>query len=364
MSYYKSGLLPLAMFAIGVIAVAQSTRAQEAALREPGGAATIVSAGTATVEAVDADKRTVTLKTADGATATIRCGPEVVNFNQIQVGDQVHATVLDRLVVFVGKPGSPSVDDGLMIARAPKGEKPAVLICETTSMRAKIDSIDAQNRTVTLKGADGKQHQFKVAPDVDLSGVKVGDELVVRCTQGLALMVIKPMDAQPAAGKIRPGDAEMAVEALTASATVESIDSAKRLVTLKGPAGGTRTIHLGKECINFDQIKVGDKVRATLAEEVAVGISKPGAPPSADAGVVVARAPAGAKPGMIIAETAEITAKIDAIDATKRTITLKPADGKLRTLKVGPKVDLSSLDLGDDVTVQCTKALAIVVEAP
>jgi hypothetical protein len=349
---------------MGVLVTAQIANAQMAAEREPGGSAMIIATGSATVEAIDADKRTVTLKTPEGAMATVRCGPEVVNFDQIQVGDRVHATVLDRLVVGVGKAGAPSVDDGLMIARAPKGAKPGVLICETTTVNARIDSVDAAKRTVTLEGVEGKQREFKVAPDVDLSSVKAGDELVVRCTQGLALMVEKPAEAQPAAGKIKPGDAEMAMEAITATATVESVDPAKRMVTLKGPAGGTRTIHLGKECINFDQIKVGDKVRATLAEEVAVGISKPGAQPSADAGVVVARAAPGSKPGVIIADTTDINARVDGIDAENRTVTLVGPMGKPHKVKVGSNVDLSSLNVGADVCVMCTQALAIVVEAP
>jgi hypothetical protein len=365
MKTQKRIAVPVALVVIGLLVLTwPCVRVTKAQGMEPGGAATIGVTATATVKAVDAAKRTVTLQSPDGTTATIRCGADVVNFNQIKVGDVVHATVLDRVVVAVGKSGSPGIAEGLMIARSPKGAKPGVLICETVKLSDKVDSVDAQKHTVTLQGVEGKPQTFKVAPDVDLSAVKPGDEVVVRCTKGLALMVEKPMaEAQPAAIKIKPGEAGVAIEAMTRTATVESIDPAKRMVTLKGSEGETRTIHLGKECINFDQIKVGDQVKATLAEEVAVGVSKAGAPPSADAGVVVARAPAGSKPGMIIAETVDVTAKIDSVDAQARTITLTAADGKSRTIKVGPNVDLSTLTGGDDVTVQCTQALAILVEA-
>ncbi len=178
----------------------------------------------------------------------------------------------------------------------------------------------------------------------------------------MALMVDKPAEAQPAAGKIKPGDAEGALEALTATATVESVDEKHRLVTLKAADGEKRTIHLGDECINFDQIRVGDTVRATLVEAVAVAITNPGAPPSEDLGMVVARRPQGEKPGMILAETDKITAKLEAIDAANHTVKLLGVDGKARTLKVGPKVDLSGLKIGDDIVVKYTEALAIVVE--
>ncbi len=165
----------LAVLAMGICMFSQGAQAQAPAKDTPAGAAMLVATESATVEAVDATKRTVTLKMPDGAMATVRLGNQVVNFDQIQVGDQVHATVLDRMVVFVGKPGSPSESDGLMIARAPKGAKPGVIIAETTTVNAKIKEVDLKRRTVTLQGVEGNQATFKVAPDVDISSVKYGD---------------------------------------------------------------------------------------------------------------------------------------------------------------------------------------------
>jgi hypothetical protein len=352
----------LAVLAMGICMFTQGARAQAQAADTPAGAATVLATESATVEAVDAIKRAVTLKMSDGATATMHLGKEAVNFDQIQVGDVVHATVLDRMVVYVGKPGEPSVKDGLMIARAPKGAKPGVIIAETTTVNAKIKEVDPKHRTVTLDGIEGNERTFKVAPNVDMSNVKDGDELVVRFTRGMALMVDKPAEAQQAAGKIKPGNAEGAIEALTATATVESVDAVNRLVTLKSTDGQKRTIHLGKEAVNFDQIRVGDTVRATLVEAAAVAITKPGAPPSEDLGMIVARRPKGEKPGVLIVDTDELTATLEAIDAANHKVTLVGTDGKSRTLNVGPKVDLAGLKIGDDVVVKYTEALAIVVE--
>ena len=150
----------------------------------------------------------------------------------------------------------------------------------------------------------------------------------------------------------------------TRTATVEAIDPATRMVTLKNAQGETKSIHLGKAAINFDKIAVGDKVRATLAEEVAVDISKGGMPPSADESSAVVLAPKGAKPGMLIADTDQITGKVQSIDADKRTITFAQADGTPKTVKAGQKVNLSDLKPGDDITARVTQALAIVVEKP
>src|SRR5687767_5663639 len=57
----------------------------------PRAAATIAASGTATVVAVDPAERVVVLKTADGDMIPVKCGKNVVNFDQIKAGDQVKA---------------------------------------------------------------------------------------------------------------------------------------------------------------------------------------------------------------------------------------------------------------------------------
>lgn len=161
-------------------------------------------------------------------------------------------------------------------------------------------------------------------------------------------------NAQPVEGAIE-------AEVVKASFTVDAIDATKRTVTLKNADGATRTVKCGKEVVNFDQIKVGDKVTVAVMESIAVVVRAKGGPPNAGEGVAVALAPKGAKPGAIMAETSEITAKVDAVDATKRTVTLEGPLGKQRTFRVGPKADLSAIKKGDDIVLRVTDALAIEV---
>src|SRR5215510_9413038 len=87
------------------------------------------------------------------------------------------------------------------------------------------------------------------------------------------------------------GGGAIVVDTVQATATVTAVDAAKRIVSVVNEAGVTNTYKLGKQVRNFDQIKVGDKVKATLVESVAVVIGKTGAPPQAGAGQVVALAP-------------------------------------------------------------------------
>ena len=165
--------------------------------------------------------------------------------------------------------------------------------------------------------------------------------------------------------KAKP-DAAGAIEvgAITATSKVTAVDSAKRTVTLVNEAGETNTYKLGKNVRNFDQIKVGDEVKATLLESLAVTVSKSSAPPNAGERGVVAVAPKGAMPGVIMAKTRQITAKIVSVDPQARTVTVEGPAGGTPTIKVGPKVNLDELQKGDDVTLRVTDALAIRVEKP
>jgi hypothetical protein len=56
---------------------------------------------------------------------------------------------------------------------------------------ATIDAIDADTRVVTLRGEDGFQTALRVANDVNLDEVKVGDEVRMRVTEAVAIKVVE-----------------------------------------------------------------------------------------------------------------------------------------------------------------------------
>ncbi len=160
---------------------------------------------------------------------------------------------------------------------------------------------------------------------------------------------------------IETAEGAIIVDTFTATAKVTAIDAAKRKVTLVTPSGSKSTYVCGPEVVNFGQIQVGDLVKATVTEEVAIFIGS-GAPPSAMVGSSVALAPVGAKPGAMMVNTAQVTAKVTAVDANKRRVTFELPDGASKTVKVGKKVDLSAVQIGDNVTVQMSEGLALTVE--
>ncbi|MEI7636702.1 MAG: hypothetical protein WCJ37_05310 [Syntrophus sp. (in: bacteria)] len=176
--------------------------------------------------------------------------------------------------------------------------------------------------------------------------------------------------ADPAAPAAKPAKKQtgepgaVVVDTVKATAKVTAIDAAKRTVTLEMD-GKSKTITCGPEVRNFDQIKVGDLLKVTFVEALAVYLQKAGAPAGGEEVKTVTLAPKGSKPGVLVTDTIVLKAKIDAVDAKKGTVTITTPAGETKTMKVDKKVKgLKALKKGDDIVVRYTEALAIVVEAP
>jgi hypothetical protein len=190
-----NAVLVMALILIcGQLALAETEGAKKKDGRKPGAVIAESVTVEATVEAVDAAKRTVTLKRADGTQKTIKAGKEIKNFEQIKAGDKLKATYFESIAVFVRKAEDKPVADELQTVRvAPKGGKPGILVTDTSEITAKVEAIDYKNRTVTLKGPEGRSGTFTVDRRVKrFMAVKVGDELVVRVTDAVLAAVETP----------------------------------------------------------------------------------------------------------------------------------------------------------------------------
>ena len=148
------------------------------------------------------------------------------------------------------------------------------------------------------------------------------------------------------------------------SARVTAIDTSNRKVTLLGPDGKKVTVKLGPEAVNFDQIRVGDLVTATVTEELVVYLDEAGASAPDGSAAMAARAPKGAQPGGLVAETTQATATVMAIDRTSRTATLQFEDGSSKIFAVRDDIDLDQRSVGEKVVFQVTEMIAISVEKP
>jgi hypothetical protein len=149
---------------------------------------------TNTVMAIDAAHRRVTLKNANtGKIRQYKAGPQVVNFNLIKVGDIVNATVVERMSLFFEpETRSQNLSGSSLVVQSVAGAKPDVVGMETLDFTAKILDINNWLDQVTLLSGDGVAHTITVSEAVNLANFNVGDEVSVRITEALAILIEKP----------------------------------------------------------------------------------------------------------------------------------------------------------------------------
>ena len=166
--------------------------------------------------------------------------------------------------------------------KAPSEKKPAVAKERVMTVKATVEAIDLPNRTVTLKGPKGDVFDLKVGQQAkNLDQVKVGDEVVAKYYESIALKVMPPGPAEGAKSTeavvtAKPGEspAAMAANQVTVTATVEAIDKKKMHVTLKGPQGKTVDLKV-RDPKNLENVKVGDQVVITYSQALAIAVEKP-----------------------------------------------------------------------------------------
>jgi arginine repressor len=181
---------------------AQDRQQQTTSEGKPGVVISKLGVLRATVTDVDKANRLVTLRTDDGREETIKCGPEVRNFDQIEKGDKVAAEYYEATVIFARKPeaaagaasgaAQPTAATASKAELAPLGAKPGGIITDVTEVTATVQDIDYAKRQMTLRGPRGNAKVVNIADDVpNIESVKKGDEIVLRHTEALAISVTK-----------------------------------------------------------------------------------------------------------------------------------------------------------------------------
>jgi ribosomal protein S17 len=144
-----------------------------------------------------------------------------------------------------------------------------------------VEAIDKEKQTVTLKGPK-RSLTLQVRDPKKLEAIKVGDPVVARYYEAIAIEVKKPGTATPgvttqqAVVTTKPGETPGGAVGteVTLTATVVAIDKAARTVTIKGPEGNTETVK-ARDPKNLDLVKVGDLVEITYTRALAIALDKP-----------------------------------------------------------------------------------------
>jgi Cu/Ag efflux protein CusF len=149
---------------------------------------------TATIKAIDAATRSVTLQNQAGATQTIKAGPQVQRFDEFAVGDTILVVVEQGLVLEYQSAGTPAVAPTAVGAgdRAGPDQAPEGVVAAGVQATVTVTAIDSPNRMVVFQGPAGTLYQVKAGPEVKLEKLKVGDRLLATYVEAVAVRLEKP----------------------------------------------------------------------------------------------------------------------------------------------------------------------------
>lgn len=153
----------------------------------------------ATVVAIDATTRTLTLKGAKGRVVDVVVPPEAKHFDQIKVGDLVTVDYMRALTLELRAPGSGirSGSSETATAPAPAGAVAGGAAGRQVVIMANVTAIDKKASVVTLRGPKGNSVDLHVPDPAQLKRVKVGDQVEAVYTEAVAIAVERA--AKPAA---------------------------------------------------------------------------------------------------------------------------------------------------------------------
>ena len=140
------------------------------------------------VVSVDAVTRIVVVEGERGRQVEIHAPKDSPNFDQIQVGDPVSATYVEAIALAIAPvpDARPGVSQTVDVATAPKGATPGVTIAESIELRAVVKAVDTEKRKVTLDVPGGGERTLKVANDIDVEKIKIGEQVSVALTRARA----------------------------------------------------------------------------------------------------------------------------------------------------------------------------------
>ena len=142
---------------------------------------------TATVEAIEANSRVVTLKKSDGTYVTTVAGPEIKRFGEVKVGDKVTARYYETIVIRMKPNSEPGVDTTVRSA-TPSGQVlPGGTTARQRTITAVITAIDAKTPSITFKGPNNFVYSSRVQDTDALAKVKVGDRVDIVWTEAQLL---------------------------------------------------------------------------------------------------------------------------------------------------------------------------------
>jgi hypothetical protein len=156
------------------------------------------------------------------------------------------------------------------------------VVSETGSSTAVVEAINYKTREITLKNSEGEVITLVAGPEVrNFAQIKKGDKVNATYSETVKIMITGetsvPMREDTVELERAPLGAKPAgliTAATQVRATVEAVDYANRILTLKGPQR-TVIIEADKSAVNFENVKVGDTVLLEYIGKLAISVVTP-----------------------------------------------------------------------------------------
>jgi hypothetical protein len=158
----------------------------------------VLVSATATVQALNLEKRELTLKGPLGDVVTVTVDPSVKRLDEIKPGDEVAVKYYISVAAELREPTEEEKNNPVMAlagkARAPKESAPAAGGLNVIRVVATVEGLERPTRLVTLKGPKGNYVKVRARDTGRLEKLRLGDTIVVTFTEALAVKVEKASD--------------------------------------------------------------------------------------------------------------------------------------------------------------------------
>jgi hypothetical protein len=144
----------------------------------------------ATVEAVDMENRTFTLKDESGNTQTFQVKQEDAPLDKLKPGMPVKMTVASKDLYYVAAEGS-QIPENVSEAEMEKtGTDKGIVVIREQNQSYTVKAVDTEKRTLQLSADGGNPFELQVQENaVDLSKLKPGDTIVNKSVQVVTIMI-------------------------------------------------------------------------------------------------------------------------------------------------------------------------------
>ena len=149
---------------------------------------------------------------------------------------------------------------------------------------------------------------------------------------------------------------------VSASATIQAIDTTARTITLRNDRGEEDIYSVGPEVKRFNEMKIGDTVKMTYMESLVLQIRKAGGAPGPTSVQGSVTPGTGRLPAATAAVQDKMTVTVKAIDPSLPSITVTTPDSRTITRKVENTKNLEGVNVGDLIDITYTRALLTAIE--